>query len=647
MWDMEKLSIKELKKFEELNNILDNIEYNDVENILIGFYDKLIKNQKKDCKLVIVLTSKKALWWYKMASSYFLNSEEKNEENIEWRSDSYFKKMLNFDSYNKDNVQIIIAADTMNSGNTFHTFYEWLKDRCPEADIKAAVCLINEHYSSFQEISDNEDVRSFNNNLYAMYKASPETIGKMCVYETIIFHDDLNSYTTDLPIVREENKETCMQKIKMSYEKFCDLCEGNKTWTYYNYDYDIIPGSHTQFGFFMFHDYYMKLIFKNILFNMVVKVQYKNIEENNEVEVSFTPFVMLQSIYCKDLENCFNALFEGTKYKNELEEQKKENSDMLTNYYTAMYYAIVYVLSRYVGIEFLKYMGDGNNFSLDSAKDDKQFSGSFYADVNNIILPYLYDNYEQTKLNFYNRIVKVGNFKLANIIEESSAWFSSGIRYSNYSHEDCLAYLYEKIITAKTSENLYITSEEFEYALSKKMEYQSKEETILPVTGVLLEALNKSVINVYLSYDKAKQVIYRCYCYGENAELLLPYDARIYYKGIYCYYNKVSDENYYVKFEYFRLKFKKFLEENGIFGWLLTEEQFNFFSRYFRNLKKEDLKNQILNKNYLLTETRNNIGNVLNQLYIKINDFVEYLNFTNEAEETKNEIGPVLKKTKI
>ena len=125
-------------------------------------------------------------------------------------------------------------------------------------------------------------------------------------------------------------------------------------------------------------------------------------------------------------------------------------------------------------------------------------------------------------------------------------------------------------------------------------------------TRLQLEALNKSILSNYLFFDERRRVVYRGYRYGENSELLLPYDARLYYRAVSTYYNIVRQKGYFKAFFFFDINFKEFLERNGWFGYLITERQFEFFSRYFRNLPEKDLEWQIDNKRYLLEE---NIGN--------------------------------------
>lgn len=604
----------------EEENILQEVDSERVRGILEEFYHQII--YKEEAELIVFIT-KKAYWSFWVLKNNL--PERENTGNVQWLSDRFFMKILDFSEYN--GMNIVIVDDTMNSGMAIRKFYHMMRKQCPDSNIVPIVCLLNEQYNPEEYNSDNID-KDFHEKLEVYYKAKPTAIGQMCVYETLTFHDKLISYVVDLPVLEQiDEMGEWTSKIRMSKEKFNELCLGNQYWTYTDCEYDVIPERKSQFGFFRFYSAFLHMKFDSLLMNTVVKVQYLVEEDTGMVEVVFTPFAIMRSGKAEELKQCFQLLFENTTYCKELKIPSDEN--LLENYYTAVYRSIVYCISMYIGVKFINYMKSDKEMRLNN---EMQFVESFYESINRIFPRE--NNYEKfDELKFVAKVLRLKPFSKVSLEEQRN--FNGGeMKFANYQNCDWFAFLYEKIISTKRHDNekRFFISEDFERMLENRLDVDSEEENRSLLTQILLEALNKSVLTNYLYYDGRTKTIFRGYRYGENTELLLPYDARIFYCGILHYYKKVGKAHYFDRLDYFLMNFKAFLERQGLYDYLITDRQFQFFSRYFSDLAEKDIETQIENKRYLLMDDFCKSSELFNQSLKKIEEFVQRMNLRKEEE---------------
>lgn len=605
---------------EEIKKMLENINHDNAKSILIYFFQHFIKDEVPDVDIVILIT-KKSFWSYNVLSSEFGNDPDND---IEWLSDRYFQKIIDFSEY--DGKTIVIVDDTMNTGVAIREFYKLMRGQCKKSKIIPIVCLLNGTYSQDEHVTDQSYIE-FHTDLRIMGNVQPAYVGKMCVFETEMFHDDLVSYIVDLPILEQKKSDgSWNRKVSLPIETFQNMCKGNGQWTYYECNYKLIPGRDVKSGFFSLHSSFLNARLASFIMNLVVKVQYKENDKNEDdgMQVVFTPFAILNSAKAVELESCFKALFNNSLYNKQL--KKPQSADMVLNYYTAMYRAVVYCLSMYIGVKFIKFMNVNQELRLNN---EKQFTREFYRSIDKLFPQK--DNYKEfDELKFLSRLLSVSAFTKVKNVEYDS--FDNGeMKFINYSKEDWFAFLYEKIIFNKrcVTDRKCFSSEEFEGEIGDKLAYDNKAEKTALLTQVLLEALNKSILSNYLCYDDRTKTIIRGYRYGENSELLLPYDARIFYKGISIYYAKVKDR-FFDYFAMFCSSFRNFLKRIGIFDYLMSERQFDFFVRYFGGIPENEIAAQIENKGYLLSDDYCRQDNALKYVLSKIDSFVVSMDFGKE-----------------
>lgn len=585
---------------------IDNSTIEDLGEDLRSFFIDYILKDEKD---IVILITKKSFWSFSLLCEQ--EQEERNVQVNRYYSDRYFSKLLDFSSF--DGKSILIVDDTLNHGVAVRQFCDLMKMNCPNSEISVAVCYKNEKIEpeGFNEYKEE-------NLLFVKEAVSPQKIGCMCVYETLQFHENLVPYIVDLPILTTNKNGIRSRKIRMSTQKFRDICKGNAVWTYHSANYELIPGKGISAGFFELYSMPIKKIFGAFLFNLTLKVQYIFDEEKDEIEAVFTPFAMMRSVNTDELKACFNILFMDTPYKDYINSVNLTET-LISNYYTALYRSVVYYLSMYIGVKFIRYIQCDENLEL---YNDNQFEESFYKSID-ILFP-KQNNYQNFhEINFLSRILLINEFsEIKDFCEEEA--YVDGLKTIDYSYEDWFAFLYEQIIIAKrkNSEKKYFTSETFEKKLFNKYNFSETnyDDFSVTVTRIINEALNKSVLSNFLVLGNHNKVLYRGYRYGENSEHLLPYDARIFYQGISVYYDRVR-EKYFEKVDYFCYLFKEFLQKNGYYNNLISERQFLFFVRYFTKLSSQEILTQIENKKYLLEKEYCEQSDLIREVLYKVEDF--------------------------
>lgn len=643
---------KILSNLTQTQTILDSIDINeqfvnedfsikDFENDIDTFFSikipyifKKILGDNPAYKKLVINISKKSYWYFELWKS---KNPDKLSEDIIWKNDRFFNKLVDFSDY--QNYIIIIADDTMNTGVSLFEFYQFMKKNCSDCIIIPVVCYLNKEYEYSEE--ENDAYENFRNAVKFYKKVPPSVIGEMCIYETNLFHTELVPYIVDLPIINTLESGKKSYKIKLTKQEFEYLTMENSLWSYTSCDYELLPEKRIFSGFFTMYDPLLETCLSEFSFNNIIKIQYKY--DGDSYIAVFTPFAILNSIHAKELENLFFVLFEGSKYAAIFKEYANTHLIKEKNYYTGLYRSVVYYLSMYIGTRFISMLPARYHYYIG---DNNQFIREFYSFIEE-----QFDNNTDTD-SFYTKIFWLPSFNKMKTRDAYLEDMDIGLHKKVFT-QNKFSYLYEEIISLKrtSSINSFLTNEEIIDLISKSFSFETEDEKKNTITRIIIESLNKSILGNYLSYNNVYGFIYRGYRYGENSELLFPYDGRIFYKGIYEYYQKIlrlidsSSETFsktlhhifYKFWNDFIYQFKELLVDNGIIKTVMPEHEFYFFVRYFSNISPNQLKNLIENKKYLLklTQTDNEYVNVdviddayFYLMYSRIEEFVEHFDIT-------------------
>lgn len=554
---------------------------------LITFFNDYIKEKVKGVQIVVMIT-KKSYWTFENLKDKIVY------DGIEWLSDRFFQKNTDFSAY--DGKTIAIVDDTMNTGTALLRFYKIMKRACLNSKIVPVVFLLNELFPINAETSDILE-EEFRKELVFKYRATPSVIGHMCIYEIKEFHKNMISYVVDLPILQKQEEGGNWNRIfKISKVQFQKLCTGNRYWTFIENDYEVVPNMKIKAGFFNFHYAALQEKFSNLIVNLVIKTQYRFKEEM--IEAVFTPFAIIRSCSAKELKICFENMFVETNYLGIINNALKQCDD--ESCYVAIHRSIVYNFSMFTGIFFIRLMQDNSlqgNFRL---YNEKQFIPEFYESIEKIFgkSKNNYSSFDEGK--YLYRFLTLPKIKAVKI-EYDRNFDIGNLKLTDYSEKDIFAAVYEKIIYTRRhyKSKQFFWSEELENFLNQRIWLKNKENPSDVFTRIIHIMLNKSILSNQVIYDAREKIVYRGYRYGENSDLLLPYRMDIFYEGIYNYYKRTKKEKYLDKLDYFLICFKQFLQKNGLLGYIITKREFEFFSRYFGDLRNDEICAQIENKLYL------------------------------------------------
>ena len=572
----------------------------------IFFWNELIKSIKAknkiiDGKVKIILLNRKM---YNMYSLLKAELDEIPEECIS--NNQYYYNTMEYDSLKGKDVYIV--DDTMNTGRAIRTFYEFLLER--GIDTTPVVFLKNTNY-----ISDNSP---FDDKLVFFCDATPEMIGKMCMHETISFHDDLLPNIANLPIINLQNKSNvATRKIVLTKEEFERLTTNTEEWTYIQNDYDIIPGikdtsTSVKSAFFKLSCDYLIDHFNGFVASLIVKCHYKE-KENGLFELVLVPFAVLRSCTQYELLNCFFCLFEGNGYEEKVRNSLLNCTKIDTEKSIDMVYrSILYNLSIYTGVKFIRHLVKCDIDGVFSFTHNNVYSDDLIKEIERIFDAT--ENYAYfDEVGYLKRIFKMDIHRSS--LDESLIKKDIVGMEKDADQNEAYGLIYKKVIDTKRkiSNADALTFEELENYLYRNIKFENQNRAHDTFISIMLKMLDMSLLSNYIMTDSTGKVC-RCFRYGENSDLILPYDFKLFYRGLYSYWKRSEDEfcKGLVDFLY---SFKSFLIENDFIPLLMSEKNYNFFSEYFRNIPEEELKTQMENKVYIFD----------------YNDYVDDTGFTDEA----------------
>ena len=566
------------------------------EKIMSDFFNDYVLQEVEGVEICVLITKKSYC-------AYHLLKGDKKTDGITWYSDRYFTKCLDFTDFKGKKIAII--DDTINTAYNFRQFYKMMVRHCCDcgteySNIVPIACLMNEkYYTKWKEDgvirTENEEEfddldHLFFESLKVCHHGEPDIVGKFSIFETKAFFENLMPYVVDLPIIRErsrdEENKTRKTSITISKDKFSEMIKGRSFWTFYPIQYDIVPGQPVNSGFFTFNSDFLYEVFGDFLQISTIRIQYKLHTESDRIRMYIVPYAEMRSIGLEELETCFNTLFGESQYGKNVNANNQEGKE--DNYYVAMYRAIVYYVSLFTALQFIDNMGYSDDWEIDYGD---QFTDDFISYMKDISKRNL--NVWRSEMNWIS-----ADFSVPDMGDTA---FSSDLMNERVNETDWSAAVYEQMIMHKRVKYNF-TSEDFDNMMRKWMPQTRESERNIIITKILIEALDKSVICNNLEIDRKYGILKRGYRFGENSELIMPYDARIFYSAIYKFYylTKKDYQTYMSAYNGFVSRLLDFFDERGILANMISPREFVFFARYFKNFKEYEFDTIILGKKYLL-----------------------------------------------
>ena len=609
------------------------------------YLEKVINEYKID---IIIEITRKGYWVSNLADRkvnrrLFRLMKKKKIRRI---SDRYLMKCLNFEEFK--GKRILIFDDTMNNGNLLFFYYALLKEKGAD-EIIPCVYALNTHYDPQSpaivqsrrwgyertirsKIQDEvnpipeEEIEQrfqkcreeFETNLKCCIWMSPADVGRLSVTETLWFQKNVMPMVVDLPIYsREKNQISEEEYLTISKEKWDQLCEGNSIWK--NEDCRLeLADEQLYYGYFQYLNDAFYLKFKNLIFNFIVRYKYEPVE-NNEIRIVFVPFVIMNSCKLSDLVWNFFYLFKDTEYAMDVAEElnKKAGEEIATgagyaeensskvlvalkknhNMCRALYRAIIFDISNYIGTIFQKYVKETINLEItcdwEIMKENLQES----------LIRSLKEKYEEKQNEDY--LSKLLGIRMSEQIAPRMESLEEAVVKQKATEEN-LELLLTQIVTERkqkadiTTAQVMITLESLCSEVHKQYIFEGENEFKKKITSLLLVMTENSRLGNEIYVDDKSEILYRGFRAGENCEVLMRWGIRWLYPYILAFYEKVGIHDFHDRYDTFYRMIEQEFRKNGYIGTLVSESAFSFYRNYFS--KKYINSTQILNKEYLTDE---------------------------------------------
>lgn len=553
---------------------------------LIVFFNKLLKLHQEDEKRVFVFISRRAF-------CIFLLLQQREcllgWEDVPVYSDRYVMKKLEFDYWT--GREIVLIDDSIITGHHLKEAYEMIKRKVEKAKIIPYVFAMEEKWLD-RNPRKNDGI--FRNLQYEEIYTHNEIL-KLSSIESLLFYECGVPYMVELPIITEEGEPTLgVNFSRLEFQSFQKGIEG--VWAYRECKQVGYLQNEMISGCLIFENSILKRRFSELIQNLTVRLHI--IREQDGVRIIFMPFAILKSADFSSLESMAMALYDETEYIESIKRFKEkcinQGRDYIEESYIALYRAIVYSISYYIGEEVCKYIEmvyekkvvffeNYNKYSF-----DKEFLDSIKA--------VFQDDFE---MKYVQRTFLVQPFKKIEYCEGMRELYAKiPIREYSYSH------VYNAMLDIKNQhhllypgQDLFLSIEEVEEFFKSKCMVSDYEQIDSCISNCISGMLCQGLIVNTIQHDSVRNIVRRGFSFGENSDVFYSVSAKVFYAAVAAYY-RIIGENYNKKYRFFVLHLYHFFKEQMLFETFISIDEFDFYVRYFENV--EDDAKKIKNKQFLL-----------------------------------------------
>lgn len=579
----------------------------DYYNQLIQFFDRLLELYNRDKNKVFVFISRRAF------CIFLLLQQQKclpGWAKVPVYSDRYVMKKFKFDFW-KDQ-EIILVDDSVITGHHLKETYNMIKKKV------ANVKIIPYVFAAESKWEDERIRRSDETFINLKYEKvySHNDILRLSSIESLLFYQCGIPYMVELPIITEEGKAAL--GVSFSRPDFKLLQRGiADVWAYRECKQVGYLQNEMVSGCLILENNILKRRFSEYIQNLTVRLHI--IPEGGGVRIIFMPFAMLKSTDFSSLESMAMALYKGTEYEKVIEKFKDECINRGRNFkaesYIALYRAVVYSLSYYIGEELRKYIYMVYDKKLTFFEEYNKYS--FDEDFLKSIREVFSDNSE---IKYIQRILQGSSFSEIGYRKETKRLYANiPIREYSYNH------VYNAMLDIKNQhyllnkkQNLFLSIEEMEEFFKSRCMVNDYEQIDNCVSNCISGMLCQGLLVNTLQYEPSQDIVYRGFSFGENSDVFYSVSAKVFYAAVATYYKRIG-QDYSRKYRFFILHLFHFFKEQMLFGTFISIDEFDFYVRYFERV--EDDINQIKNKEFLLDRRET-------PYYIKlVEDYISNLDF--------------------
>lgn len=561
---------------------------------------------------IVIFIARKGYWLYKLYSWYYNN--DPNNKHI--YSDRFVYKEDIRDLFLGQKIAIV--DDTTSSGFTLYRVYRELKDRCENVEITpySLFMPIEEQLNrNIYEESEKDLFKEFNEKIKCFYKIPLSELSEFSLAQVTLFQKCFIPYVIDLPFIIDD-KCVLQEGVSKRYstvesDVFSEIIADYDIWKFIDNSYSINEET-INCGFFYLDNNLLNEIFGSSLLISLIKCRYRY-NEDDTVNLIFTPFVMLKSLDYDEAWDCFVTLFNdnlndqtNSYYKEIVRRNNKISDSYLRKKQLGMTIlrSIIYFLSMYIFCYFRTHLNSIANINLvhDISFLRENSSEAFCNTIEEIK--------KWNISNFEDRIGRLNNFT------EIKAPYKELSLYDE-PEEDLRKEVYIRIFNEAINRKRedknsgFISIEDMQNQLLD-LDVNEKEKSIL-IANALLQMLDKSVLG-NLVYSKGG-VINRGFRCGENSDTQVPFfNIYIHYAIKTLYFNLCMlqpdemNEQYLCKAPMVFRGLRKLFQKRGYFEYIISERYFNYNLNYYCD-KRVDPKKIVESKTFLLdkVDTTNGI----------------------------------------
>lgn len=563
---------------------------------LCEFFNSLLKLWEEENRTVIVFISRRAFCLFLLMSQKGYLAKW---ENVKVYSDRYVKKKLQFDFW--ENQRIILVDDSLITGRHMKKAYRMLREKATTAQIIPYVFALESNWENVDLKSVDSAFANLKHEFYYPYN----DILRLSSIESLLFYKCGIPYMVELPVFTGKEDE----KLGASFSKkeFKLLQSGiPELWTYRECEQIGYLQNEMISGCLILGNNILKRRFSEFIQNLTVRLHI--IPEDDGVRIIFMPFAILKSVEFISLKSMALNLYEDTKYAEEIAEFEKlcleKGKSFEKESFIGLYRAVVYSLSYYIGAELRKYIKFlfGKELIAFEGYNKFSFEKSFLESIKEVF---------ETKSDnngYIRRTLAETPFKKVECSKDIKE-LCKNIPWREYSYN----HVYNSMLDIKnqysslqhdlkTNQELFLTIEEVQQFVENYCLINVHEHIDNCVSACISGMLCQGLLVNDLYYDSEKKVVYRGFTFGENSDVLYSVSAKVFYAGVFKYYEKVGrdQENYERMYNYFIMHLFYCFRINSLFEIFIDRDEFDFYARYFKGALNS--VNQIENKKFLLDE---------------------------------------------
>lgn len=577
---------------------------------LVLFFNHLLEIWTKETRTVFVFISRRAFCVFLLMQQKGYLSEW---ENISVYSDRYVMKKPEFDFW--EGQRIVLVDDSVITGNHLRKTYYMIKGKIEKADIIPYVFALESKWKD-AKYRENDEVFV---NLRHEVLYSHNDILRLSSIESLLFYKCGIPYMVELPILTEEREKQDELGVSFSKQEFEEFREnGFGFWTYQECKQIGYLQNELTSGCLILENNILKRRFSGFIQNLAVRLHI--IPELEGVRIIFMPFAILKSAEFSSLKSMAIALFKNTKYEKNINkferECRKRGKDFKEESFIALYRAVVYSLSYYIGKELCKYL------SIWYGKNIKVFEGYNKYSFDNVFLESIKEVFDE---KFYvARTFQEKPFKKIDCLKKTKNLYANiPIREYSYSNVynamlDIRNQHYSAQKDKVIKEELFLSIEEIEEFFISRCMVSDYEQIDICVSSSISGMLCQGLFVNELRYESEHDIVYRGFLFGENSDVFYSVSAKVFYAGVLTYYRRIG-QDYNKKYDFFIMNLYHIFKVKNLFGTFISIDEFDFYARYFKNAG--DNVDQIENKEFLLDEHET-------PYYIKeVEEYIDNLDF--------------------